>query len=108
MADKYGYSRLISSTAQRRCEEIVAAFVERHSEGGTYLHGDSLSALDLGWAAFAALVEPLPEEVCPMSELWRDLYTWTPQQSSSESVRALLSYRERIYREWIGLPVDVR
>jgi hypothetical protein len=108
LADKYGYSRVRSSTAQRRCEEIVAAFVERRSAGGTFLYGDALTALDLGWAAFAALIQPLPEEVCPMNELWRDLYTWTPQQSSPESVGALLSHRERIYREWIGLPVDVR
>jgi hypothetical protein len=108
LADKYGYSRVTSSTAQRRCEEIVAGFVERHSAGGTFLYGDTLTALDLGWAAFAALVQPLPEEVCPMNELWRDLYTWTSQQSSPESVGALLSHRERIYREWIGLPVDVR
>jgi hypothetical protein len=108
LADKYGYSRVTSSTAQTRCEEIVAAFVERHSAGGTFLYGDTATALDLGWAAFAALVQPLPEEVCPMDELWRDLYTWTPQQSSPESVGALLSHRERIYREWIGLPVDVR
>jgi hypothetical protein len=108
LADKYGYSRVTNSTAQRRCEDIVAAFVERHSAGGRFLYGDTLTALDLGWAAFAALVQPLPEEVCPMNELWRDLYTWTPQQSSRESVGALLTHRERIYREWIGLPVDVR
>ena len=43
-----------------------------------------------------------------MNELWRDLYTWTPQHSSPQSVGALLSHRERIYRECIGLPVDVR
>jgi hypothetical protein len=108
LADKYGYSRVTTSTAQRRCEEIVAAFVERHSADGAFLYGDTLTALDLGWAAFAALVQPLPEEVCPMDELWRDLYTWTSQQSSPESVGALLTHRERIYREWIGLPVDVR
>ena len=108
LGDKYGYSRVTSSTAQRRCEEIVAAFVERHSAGRAFLYGDTLTALDLGWAAFAALVQPLPEAVCPMNELWRDLYNWTPQQSSPESVGALLTHRERIYREWIGLPVEVR
>jgi hypothetical protein len=108
LADKYGYSRVTSVTAERRCEEIVATFVECHSAGGAFVYGDTLTALDLGWAAFAALIQPLPEDVCPMNELWRDLYTWTPRQSSPESVGALLSHREHIYRGWIGLPVDVR
>jgi hypothetical protein len=107
LADKYGYSRVTSSTARRRCEEIVAAFAERLSVSATFLYGDALTALDLGWAAFAALIQPLPEAVCPMNELWRDLYTWTPQESPPASVGALLNHRERIYREWIGLPVDV-
>jgi hypothetical protein len=108
LADKYGYSRSSSVAAQHRCEEIVAGFAEKRSAGTGYLHGEVLTALDLGWAAFAALILPLPEDSCPMNELWRDLYSWTPRDSSPESVRTLLDHRDRIYREWIGLPIDVQ
>jgi hypothetical protein len=39
--------------------------------------------------------------------LWRDLYTWMPSVTPPDTVEALLSLRERIYRDWLPLPVDL-
>ena len=36
--------------------------------------GDALSALDVYWAAFAAIVRPLPADLCPMPEFLRAQY----------------------------------
>lgn len=108
LAAKYGYTKDGVRESRRRCEEVVAAFVEQFETPGRFLSGDGLTALDLGWAAFAALIRPLPHELCPMDALWRELYTWTPRGSSPEAVDALLAHRDRIYRDWLALPVAVR
>jgi glutathione S-transferase len=91
----------------RHCEKIVSTFTGLRAAGHDYLLGPALTALDLAWAAFAALIQPLPENLCPMKPLWRDLYTWMPSMTPRPSVEALLSLRDRIYRDWLPLPVDL-
>src|SRR5229473_1348712 len=58
-------------------------------------------------SAFAALIQPLSEGLCPMKPLWRDLYTWMPSVTPHHTVEAMLSFRGRIYRDWLPLPVDL-
>jgi glutathione S-transferase len=63
LGKKYGYDAEISEGAPAR----VAAILERlsvqlknqQSRGSKFLIGDALSALDIYWATFAALVDPL-------------------------------------------------
>ena len=105
LAAKYGYHGASIAAAQRRCEEVMAAFAGLSEADAPYLCGQTLTALDLGWAAFAALVKPLPESVCAFQPMWRDLYTWTPSETAPEAVDALLARRDRIYQEWLELPV---
>jgi glutathione S-transferase len=93
--------------ATRHCEEIVRSFAALQAAGQDYLSGSALTALDLAWAAFAALIRPLSEDLCPMKPLWRDLYTWMPSATARQGVEALLLHRDRIYRDWLPLPVDV-
>jgi hypothetical protein len=51
------------------------------------------------------MIEPLPEEQCPMPAGLRGLYTATgPVRDALDP--ALLAHRDFIYREHIGLPVD--
>jgi hypothetical protein len=83
----------------------VAAFAGLSEADAPYLCGQTLTALDLGWAAFAALIEPLPESVCAFHPMWRDLYTWAPADTAPKAVDALLARRDRIYQEWLELPV---
>ena len=40
----------------------------QYERGARYFIGDSLSALDIYWTAFANLLDPLPKKQCPMSE----------------------------------------
>jgi hypothetical protein len=108
LAAKYGHSGASLDESRRRCEQIVAAFASMNLTDRGFLSGAALSALDLGWAAFCALIRPLPHDLCPMDALWRDLYTWTPAESAPETVAALLAHRDRIYQDWLELPVVVR
>jgi glutathione S-transferase/glutaredoxin len=107
LAKKYRFSTDTVEQSTQRCETIVAAFFELAAAGTGYLAGPSLTALDLAWAAFAALIRPLPEELCPMHPLWRELYTWAPARTSETNILVLLAHRERIYREWLALPVEL-
>ena len=73
-----------------------------------FFTGKSLSALDLGWASFAALIQPLPNDLCSMDPMWRDLYTWTPAETAPVKVAELLAHRDHIYRGWMELPVSLQ
>jgi glutathione S-transferase len=107
LAEKYGMSFRIE--ARSRCETIVSLLAERlrnqHATGRSLFIGDHITALDLAWAAFAALIKPLPESDCPMPPRWRDLYTWTPSSIDSDSLALLLTHRDQMYRESMTLPV---
>jgi glutathione S-transferase len=110
LAGRYGYEPSRVDLSRRRCEDIVAMFARLHTaqnDTGSYFDGNSLSAIDLAWAAFAALIRPLPHEHCPMPDLWRALYCWEPVNTSAETVNALLQRRDRIYKEHLSLPVVV-
>jgi glutathione S-transferase len=107
LAKKYRHSADSVEGSSQRCEEIVATFAALQAAGHGYLLGSALTALDLAWAAFAALIKPLSEDLCRMSPLWRDLYTWVPSMTPAPAVEALLSYRDRIYRDWLPLPVEL-
>ena len=107
LAKKYQHNTDSLEESTRRCEAIVATFAALQAVGHDYLLGSSLTALDLAWAAFAALIQPLPEDLCPMRPLWRDLYTWVPSMTPRPTVEGLLAFRERIYRDRLPLPVDL-
>jgi glutathione S-transferase len=107
LSQKYRHNTDSVEKSTKHCEEIVSTFAGLRAAGHDYLSGSSLTALDLAWAAFAALIQPLSEDLCPMKPLWRDLYTWMPSVTPRLSVEALLSFRERIYRDRLKLPVDL-
>src|SRR3984893_8950093 len=91
----------------KHCEEIVATFAGLRAAGHDYLLGSSLTALDLALAAFATMSQTLSEDLVPMNPRCRDLYRWIPSVTPRHTVEALLSFRERIYRDWLPLPVDL-
>lgn len=107
LSKKYRHNTDSAEASTKRCEEIILAFAGLRAAAAEYLLGPTLTALDLAWTAFAALIQPLPEDLCPMKPMWRDLYTWMPSMASRPDVDALLAHRERIYRTLLPLPVDV-
>ncbi|MCH2171379.1 hypothetical protein MK489_11395 [Myxococcota bacterium] len=78
----------------------------QRAHGREYLVGDHLSALDITWAAFAALLAPLPEEVCPMPSGLRRMYTTVDPVILEALDPALLEYRDALYRDHLVLPLD--
>jgi hypothetical protein len=79
----------------------------QHKSGSRFLIGDRLSALDIYWAAFAALIQPLPDDLCRMSPGFRRMYTCTDPAVAGEASPQLLAHRDFIYHEFLELPVDL-
>ncbi|MGH7917682.1 MAG: hypothetical protein ACREQE_09450 [Candidatus Binataceae bacterium] len=108
---KYGYDPVIAQAAPARCAAIVKALADQLSEqksrGGRFFIGDQLSALDIYWATFSALIEPLPEALCAMLPNYRQMYTCTDPAVRGALSPDLLAHRDFIYHEYLELPVDL-
>lgn len=110
LAERYGYSTKAADAAPARVaatlELLAAQWAAQRAEGQRFLVGNALSALDIYWAAFAALLDPLPDELCPMPEGLRGQYGNVGPVVEAALDPALLAHRDAIYREFLVLPLD--
>jgi len=109
-AAKYGYSPELAEAALARTVEILRTLSNRLQEqrgrGSRYFIGGQLSALDIYWAAFCAIINPLPEDLCPMTPMMRKTYTNTNPAIAAAASPILYEHRDFIYHEYLELPVD--
>ena len=110
LGDKYGFDPHAAQRAPARVAEILgflSARLERQrSLGSRFFIGDRLSALDIYWAAFATLIQPLPQELCPMAPGLRRAQTVSDPEILRALNPALLEHRDFIYHEYLELPLD--
>jgi glutathione S-transferase len=108
---KYGYSPAAVAAAPAKVAQVVRVLAERlesqRSRGSRFLIGDRLSALDIYWAVFAALIEPLPDNLCPMPSEFRRRYLCDDAKVRGATTPQLLAHRDFIYHEYLELPVDL-
>ena len=111
MLTQYGYSRAAAEAALPRVIGVLRLLSKqlRDSQraGHEYLMGPSLSALDIHWAAMAALVDPLPKDLCPMPEGMRASYAALDPRLRDAVDPALLAHRTMIYERHLELPVEL-
>ena len=111
IGDKYGYNAAEAEAAPRHCAEILqllnTRLEQQRAKGSQFFIGNQLSALDIYWAAFAALVQPLPHEQCPMPSSFRKMYTNTDPTIQAAAKPILFEHRDFIYRNYLELPVDL-
>jgi glutathione S-transferase len=109
LASRYGYDASVAEQAPARVAAILRAFAAQlaaqRAAGRRHLVGDSLTALDIWWAAFAAMIQPLPHELCPMRRDTRMAYTPRDAVVLDAADPALLEHRDFVYREHLELPV---
>src|SRR5579859_4746199 len=78
MLRDYRITDAASAAAPGRLIGILAMLAVRlhaqRASGSRYLVGAALTACDLYWACFAAMVDPLPRAVNPMPEFLRRIY----------------------------------
>jgi glutathione S-transferase len=108
---KYGYSPAGAAAAPAKAAQVLSALAaqleSQRSRGSRFFIGDGLSALDIYWAVFAALIEPLPENLCQMVPEFRQRYNCDDPLVRAATTPELLAHRDFIYREYLELPVDL-
>ena len=111
LGKKYGYSVEAGQAAPERCVEILRTLsnqlLEQRERGSRFFVGNALSALDLYWATFAAMVEPLPHEQCPMHPGMRAAYALADPVVAKAADPILLEHRDFVYEKYLTLPVDL-
>ncbi|MBW2425732.1 MAG: hypothetical protein JRG86_15915 [Deltaproteobacteria bacterium] len=107
---RYGYSEAGAARANERVIAILRLLSEQlesqRAAGSEYLVGSALSAVDLYWSTFAAMIRPLPPESCPMPESLRMQYGSLTPEIEAALDPALLAHRDRIYERHLELPLD--
>lgn len=99
---RYGFTSDRLPLARSRVSEGLALLADTLG-GQPYYFGDRLTALDVYSAAAMNILDPLPEEMCPML---------APIRNAFETMRAqlavpqpLLDHRARMYERHLELPI---
>ncbi len=79
----------------------------QYERGVPYFVGDSLSALDIYWTAFANLLDPLPKEHCPMPEALRPAFSVSDPVIKAALDPLLLEHRSRIFQSHFRDPMEL-
>ncbi len=83
---------------------LAARLEQQNAQGNKFFIDNQLSTRDIDWATFAALIQPLPEEQCPMTSAFRAFHMTTyPVVVATPS--ALLEHRAFIYQEQLERPM---
>jgi glutathione S-transferase len=110
MGAKYGYSPQVAQEANRRVPQILtflsSTLRDQRNAGRDFLVGERLSAADIYWATFAAMLSPLSAELCPMTDVMRTAYTVTDESTLAAADPILLEHRDRIYEQHLQLPIE--
>ncbi|MBI3303300.1 MAG: hypothetical protein HYZ72_14635 [Deltaproteobacteria bacterium] len=111
LGNKYGYNPAAAEAAPARCAQILQLLAirleQQRAKGSKFFIGNQLSALDIYWATFAALIQPLTHDLCPMPQAFRTMYTNTDPVVQAAVMPLLLEHRDFIYHEYLELPIDL-
>lgn len=109
MVQSYRLTEAAYDAAAARAGDILDMLAQRlHAQkavASPYLVGSQLSAADIYWACFAALVDPLPQDVNPMPDWLRPSYANVgPLADRVDPI--LLAHRDFVYARYLSLPLD--
>jgi len=110
LGGKYGYTPDNAARAARRIVDILNAFdaqlAAQKRAGRHYLVGDGFSAVDIYWATFCGLLNPMPPERCPMASSFRGaLYGNDDAEVERALTPALRAHRDFVYAQHLELPI---
>ena len=110
MTRAYGIRADALATATARVISILEGLsrqlARQRAAGSDYFVGNRLSAPDIYWACFAILIEPLPNESCPMPDPLRAVYSNITPEIAAAADPALLAHRDMVWQRHIGLPME--
>ncbi|MDG2307577.1 MAG: hypothetical protein P8R42_23570 [Candidatus Binatia bacterium] len=112
LGQEYGYhSADVAETAIARCVSILhqldSLLELRRNEGDQFFFGNRLGALDIYWAAFSNLIEPLPPEQCALPDALRPMFTAQDEETRAAFTPALRAHRDFVFHEYLRLPMEL-
>jgi glutathione S-transferase len=111
LGKKYGYTPEIGARAAERVAvgltALAARLEQQKARGSRFFIGDSLTAMDIYWAAFSNMLKPLPPELMPMHERIRAMFTTTDPTVVAALKPILIEHRDFIFKNYLELPVDL-
>jgi glutathione S-transferase len=106
LTSQYGYSSPDAIAAEERCAEILRMLTEQLKSqrewGSEFVVGAALSAADIYWACFSSMLEPLPDDILPMSQEMRAFRTVRSPVLLAAKDPILIDQRDRIFRAYLG------
>jgi len=109
LGNKYGYSPEAADRAGHDIAAILDVFNQRlaaqKASGSRFLVGDSLSAVDIYWAAACGLLSPMEEARCPMFDGFRGPYGNAHPAIAKSLSAELIAHRDFIYDQFLELPI---
>jgi glutathione S-transferase len=109
LARKYGYSPAVGARAGQRVAELLGMLTARlkaqQAAGSRYYIGDSLTALDVYGATFAAMFRPLPPEQCAMDQTTRGVFEHRDEATEAALDPIIFAHRDMMYAEHLELPL---
>lgn len=110
MGNKYGYNSPDAIAAGKRTARSLKAFTAQletqSARGVKFIVGDAVSAVDIYWAAFMNLLDPLPDEQCPIPADWRPGFVASDPVIKAALDPILLEHRDKIFREHFRSPME--
>jgi len=110
MAKAYGGTEAEAEDSPRYLAAMLDALAARleaqKASGSSYFVGDSVTACDIHWACFSALLDPLPHEVNPMPDWLRVSYSYLGPVLENHKHPILLEHRDNMFEQHLGLPLD--
>lgn len=85
---------------------LAAQLRRQQAAGSPYFIGAGLTALDLHWACFSMMLQPLPADVNPMPDWLWPMYSTVDPVVAAAIDPLLIAHRDRIYGTHIPLPLD--
>ena len=110
MARAYGGTEAEAEASPQYLATMLDAFAARleaqKARGSRYFVGDRVTACDIHWACFSALLEPMPHELNPMPDWLRVSYSYLGPVLEHHKHQILLDHRDYLFSEHLGLPLD--
>ena len=106
MLAEYQFDSAAIPPMKEKIESFLAYLAQRiKTRESDYLVGSQLSAADVYWACFSNMLEPLPQEQCPMPDSLRS--TWGALAASIDGYdAALIEHRDLIFARHLTLPME--
>lgn len=110
MAERYRYDDAEANAAPERVAGILRALsaqlADQKSNGSDYLIGNSVSALDIYWTAFANLLRPLPDDIMPAPPELRQAFGAVGPVIEAALDDSLIRHRDYIFGKYFRSPME--